>query len=142
MPINDNLEPVGVSKETEPDELKEIELSKVIKRKYQNRVHFTFWDRVRLTWRGETDVGKALGIGLDIAESFAPQWVAKTRTLIQHNQRPMVQKMPFQYVYVYNDTATNDELVSLHDRGTATTILDGEDLTLDFDDANGLLDLS
>lgn len=49
---------------------------------------------------------------------------------------------PFQYVYVFNQDATNDELVSLHDRGTATTILDGEDLTLDFDDANGLLDLS
>lgn len=49
---------------------------------------------------------------------------------------------PFQYVYVYNDTATNDELISVHDRGQSTTILDGEDLTLDFDDANGLLDLS
>lgn len=49
---------------------------------------------------------------------------------------------PFQYVYVYNDTATNDELLGVHDRGSSTTILDGEDLTLDFDDANGYLDLS
>lgn len=49
---------------------------------------------------------------------------------------------PFQYVYVYNDTATNDELLGVHDRGSSTTILDGEDLTLDFDDANGYLDIT
>jgi hypothetical protein len=39
---------------------------------------------------------------------------------------------PFRYVGVYNDTATNDELVSWFDYGTSITLGDGETLTVDF----------
>jgi len=50
---------------------------------------------------------------------------------------------PFQYVYVYNNTPTApaDPLLSVHDRGSALTLADGESVDLDFDDVNGLLDL-
>jgi hypothetical protein len=39
---------------------------------------------------------------------------------------------PFRYVAIYNDTATNDELIAWYDYGSAITLADGETLTLDF----------
>lgn len=39
---------------------------------------------------------------------------------------------PFQWVVLYNDTATNDELIGFYDYGSAVTVNDGEDFTLDF----------
>lgn len=48
----------------------------------------------------------------------------------------------FQYVVIYNDTATNDELICWFDYGSALTLADGESLTLDFDGTNGLLQLA
>ena len=48
----------------------------------------------------------------------------------------------FQYIYIYNDTATNDELIAYYDYGSALTLADGESLTLDFDGTNGLLTLA
>lgn len=48
----------------------------------------------------------------------------------------------FQYVVVYNDTATNDELICWFDYGSAVTLANGETLTLDFDATNGLLQLA
>lgn len=38
---------------------------------------------------------------------------------------------PFRYVVLYNDTATNDELVCYFDRGVELTLADGEDYTID-----------
>lgn len=48
---------------------------------------------------------------------------------------------PFQYVYIYNDTpaAPLDPLIGYYDYGSALTLLDGESLTINFDDANGVL---
>src|SRR4051812_45837568 len=37
---------------------------------------------------------------------------------------------PFRYIYVYNDTATNDELIGYFDYGSSITLADGETLTL------------
>lgn len=45
----------------------------------------------------------------------------------------------FRYIYIYNDTATNDELIAHFDYGSGLTLADGESLTLDFDASNGLL---
>lgn len=44
----------------------------------------------------------------------------------------------FQYVVVYNPTPVGFELISFFDRGSELTLADGEQVTLDFDDANGL----
>lgn len=49
---------------------------------------------------------------------------------------------PFRYVVIYNDTATNDELICWFDYGLDLTLSNGETLTLDFDATNGLLQLA
>lgn len=49
---------------------------------------------------------------------------------------------PFRYVVVYDDTATSDELIGFVDYGSDLTLADGETLTLNFDDAAGLLQIS
>ena len=46
---------------------------------------------------------------------------------------------PFRYVYIYNDTATNDELIAVFDYGSSITLHNGETLTIDFDGTNGVL---
>lgn len=46
---------------------------------------------------------------------------------------------PFRYVYVYNDTATNDELIGYYDYGSSITLNDTETFTFDADGSGGLL---
>jgi hypothetical protein len=48
---------------------------------------------------------------------------------------------PFRYVVIYNDTASNDELIGWYDYGSEITLATGEAITLDFDGTNGLLQL-
>src|SRR6056297_3085237 len=36
----------------------------------------------------------------------------------------------FRYVYLYNDTASNDDLIGYFDRGSALTLLDGDSVLL------------
>ena len=48
---------------------------------------------------------------------------------------------PFQWVFIYNNTATSDELICYFDYGSEITLANGETLTLDFDAANGLLQI-
>lgn len=49
---------------------------------------------------------------------------------------------PFRYAVVYNDTASNDELISWFDYGSSITLLTGESLLVDFSATNGLLQLA
>lgn len=48
---------------------------------------------------------------------------------------------PFRYVVLYNDTATNDELIAWWDYGSSLTLASGETFTVDFDATNGVLQI-
>lgn len=49
---------------------------------------------------------------------------------------------PFRYIVIYNDTATNDELIGWYDYGSSISLATTDTLTLDFDATNGLLTLA
>lgn len=49
---------------------------------------------------------------------------------------------PFRYVVLYNDTATNDELIAYWDYGSSVTLASGETFTVDFDATNGVLQIA
>jgi hypothetical protein len=48
----------------------------------------------------------------------------------------------FRHIGIYNDTATNDELICWYDYGADLTLATGEALLLDFDGTNGLLTIA
>jgi hypothetical protein len=48
----------------------------------------------------------------------------------------------FRYVVLYNDTATNDELIAWYDYASNVTLANGETFTIDFDATNGVLQIA
>jgi hypothetical protein len=48
----------------------------------------------------------------------------------------------YRYVVLYNNTATNKELIAWWDYGVAITMASGETLLIDFDGTNGVLQLA
>jgi hypothetical protein len=49
---------------------------------------------------------------------------------------------PFRYVVIYNDTATNDELIGWYDNGSAVTLASGENFLIDFDASGGFITIT
>jgi hypothetical protein len=48
----------------------------------------------------------------------------------------------WRYAHIYNDTATNDELIGYLDMGSTITLNPGDKETLDFSAANGVLQIA
>lgn len=49
---------------------------------------------------------------------------------------------PFQYVVLYDDTASNDELIGFYDYGSALSLANGDSFTIDFDASAGALTIN
>ena len=49
---------------------------------------------------------------------------------------------PFRYIAIYNDTATNKELIGFYDYGSEITMANGESFKIDFSEANGVLQIA
>ena len=49
---------------------------------------------------------------------------------------------PYRYSILYNDTATNDELIGWWDKGASETLASGEQHTVNFDGTNGILQIA
>jgi hypothetical protein len=49
---------------------------------------------------------------------------------------------PFRYIVLYDNAATNKELIGFYDYGTSVTLGNGDTFTLDFDNVNGVLALA
>jgi hypothetical protein len=48
---------------------------------------------------------------------------------------------PFRYIYIYNDTSTNDKLIGYYDYGSSISLANTDTFTIDFDASNGALTL-
>lgn len=48
----------------------------------------------------------------------------------------------FRYIAIYNETATNDELIAFGDLGSAITLGSGDSVILDFDGSGGALTIT
>jgi len=48
----------------------------------------------------------------------------------------------FRYIVIFNQTASNDELILWYDYGSDVTLNDGEQITINFDDSNGVLTIA
>jgi hypothetical protein len=48
----------------------------------------------------------------------------------------------FRYIVIYNDTATNDELIGWYDNGSAVDLVNGDTFLINFDGSAGVLTIA
>ena len=48
----------------------------------------------------------------------------------------------FRYIGIYNDTATNDELICWYDYGSSVSMIVGDSIAIDIDGTNGVLQIA
>jgi len=79
--IGDNLENVDVG------DLQRAEISDEDRKKYEQIFKKSKWQKIKNTfketWNGNNKVGRYLGLGLSVGESFLPKWVSRIRYIIQ-----------------------------------------------------------
>jgi hypothetical protein len=49
---------------------------------------------------------------------------------------------PFEWIVIYDDTATNKELIGFYDYGSAVNLGTGDTFTISFDASNGVIQLA
>lgn len=49
---------------------------------------------------------------------------------------------PFRYIALYNDSSVSNSLLGFYDYGSDLTLQDGESLTIDFSEVNGVLQIA
>lgn len=49
---------------------------------------------------------------------------------------------PFRYVYIYDDSATDDDLICYYDYGSAVTLANGDTFKIDFNADDGVLTIA
>lgn len=49
---------------------------------------------------------------------------------------------PFRYIYIYDDSATDDDLICYYDYGSSITLASGDTFKIDFDGTNGVLTIA
>lgn len=49
---------------------------------------------------------------------------------------------PFRYIYIYDDTATNDDLIGYYDYGSSISLASGDTFTINFDGSAGVLTIA
>lgn len=49
---------------------------------------------------------------------------------------------PFRYIYVYDDTSTNDDLIAYYDYGSSITMANTDTFTINFDGSAGFLTIA
>ena len=83
----------GLSNYTVDKDFKKAEISDKDQKIY-NEIHSkSSWQKIKdtfkKTWNGNNNVGKYLGLGLDIGESFAPKWISEIRDIFQSKNNDM-----------------------------------------------------
>ena len=49
---------------------------------------------------------------------------------------------PFRYIIIYNDTASNKELIGFYDYGSDVILADGDQFVIDFDASTGVIQIA
>jgi len=84
--IGDNLGNVGVG------DLDRAEISEETQKQYDEIFEKSNWrkikDKIKKTWKGKNKIGRYVGLGLDVGETFLPKWISRIRDIIQQKTQP------------------------------------------------------
>lgn len=107
-----------------------------------NTAHTSTWDRLSdLTQISYTNLSGATPLNLTTSSSSQTAGTYKL-VLADLVLTATGAVGPFRYVYIYDDTATNDQLIGYYDYGSSVTLASGDTFTIDFDASGGVLTIA